>query len=121
MSLRPTGSSPPRRRFYLWAKVYFALTYNQGKPFLAGRTADLCSRFGEISALKCSNVTLDAPTKHTTRAADFEIRRLFGSFGVAAHLTCNLEAKSQPPRNSALRAGFPEPPKRAATADLPLC
>lgn len=77
---------------YLGGKAYAALTYNQGKAFAAGRTANICAPFGQTSALECGDVNLGAPAKQTTKSLEFEIRRLFGSLGTGARLTRDLQA-----------------------------
>lgn len=76
---------------YLHSGFYSSLSYRRGTAFAAGRTANLCSPFGSTGALECRDLVVGPPTKKTSEALEFEIRRLFGSLGLAARLSRDLK------------------------------
>ncbi len=76
---------------YFWG-AYGSLNYRMGNEFKSGRTADLCTPLGSSGLLECKNRVVAPPTKGTAEEFELEIRRLFGSFGVAGHLTRDLQA-----------------------------
>ncbi len=59
---------------YFKGRIYASLNYSRGTEFTAAQTAGL------------------PPTSQRAEALEFEIRSLFRSFGVAAHLTRDLQA-----------------------------
>lgn len=72
--------------------AYGSVNYRRGNEFKAGRTAELCSPFGSTGLQECRDFVVAPPKKGTAEFLEFEIRRLFGTFGVAAQLTRDLEA-----------------------------
>jgi hypothetical protein len=76
---------------YLRSGFYSSLSYRRGTAFSAGRTANLCSPFGSTGALECRDLVVGPPAKKTSEALEFEIRKLFGSLGLAARLSHDLE------------------------------
>ena len=76
---------------YLKGSTYSSLSYSRGTAFKAGPAKDLCTPFGSTSALECRKVTVGPPKEAKTEALEFEVRRLFKTFGISARLTRDLE------------------------------
>jgi hypothetical protein len=76
---------------YFGGRLYLGGSYDRGTAFAGGRTANLCSPFGSTGALECRNLVVGRPKEQTTEDLKFEIRQLFGSFGLAARLTRDLQ------------------------------
>jgi hypothetical protein len=77
---------------YLWGRVYSALNYRRGTKFVDGMTKEFCSPSGPARVLDCTTLVVAHPKREKPEALELEVRSLFGSFGVAAHLTRDLEA-----------------------------
>ena len=96
--LKKTSESHMNHQFtasagaYLWGRVYSALNYRRGTRFVDGMTKEFCAPSGPASVLNCTTLIVAPPNKRKPEALEFEARSLFGSFGVAAHLTRDLEA-----------------------------
>jgi hypothetical protein len=77
---------------YLWGRAYSAVNYRRGTRYEDGVTQEFCSPAGAARILDCMTLVVAPPQKGNPEALEFELRGLFGSIGLATHVTRDLQA-----------------------------
>lgn len=77
---------------YFRGRTYASANYLRGTKYTNGASQEFCTPTGAARILDCTSPVVAPPKKGTPEALEFEARSLFGSFGVGAHLTRDLQA-----------------------------